>query len=379
MKRYAKHIGYRRIGMRFIPACCLLLTLSIPTMTTAQVGIGNAAPDTASVLDLTNPGNKGLVLPPSSSSASFSSAPITGMVYLSGDHIHYKRSDGYNALSPWKYRFAGDSTDHVYYNSGGRVGIGNANLSVSPDAPLQIETDVPVSLSSHGSVMIGESTGKNLIMNSGEIQVRDNGIGAPLLFNEDGGDIDIGAPGSPTDLDVTGRVLHYDQPTGNYYDYLPLGTVTFWYGSVANIPQGWAVCDGNSYMASDNSGMVTTPDLQGMFLLSQGSNGTSAYTTHDVGGEDLVTLTAAQNPPHDHYLSLTTGTGGNHRHSMGGSYSEHDGNGNGGEEGLEDHGSRDTGSTGNHSHSVSGNTQPTGGTPHENRPVFHALVYIMKL
>lgn len=360
---------------------CLWLVLLLLEAGTVfgQVGIGNPAPDTASVLDLTNPAAKGLVLPPATSAASFSNSSSLGMTYFSGDHIYYKRSDGYNALTPWKYRFAGNSTENVYYNSGGNIGIGNTNITTSPDAPLQIATDVPVSLSNHGSFMIGASTGPNLILNTGELQARNNGIGAPLVLNENGGDISLGSAVAPVDVNVSDRVQHLDQPTGNYYDLVPIGTIVMWQGGTTNIPTGWILCDGGTYMASDNSGMVNSPDLQGMFVVSYGVSGNSTYAEHDVGGEDLVTLQAANNPAHIHHISLSTLPGGSHSHSMRGSYRTHDGDGGGGDDAMSDGGSRQTSTNGNHAHSLNGNTQSTGGTAHENRPEYHALVYIMKL
>ena len=356
-----------------------LLALMTGTLLPAQLGIGNAAPDTASVLDLTNPGEKGWVLPPATSTASFSNTLLDGMTYFTGDHIHYKRSDGYNALTPWNYKLAGNTTEDVYYNSGGKVSIGATTLTTTPDAPLQIQPDLPVSLLNHGTLEIGNSTGNNMVLNTGEIQARNNGVGALLVINENGGDIEAGSVPGPVEVNVTGRVYAYDQPTATYYELVPPGTITMWFGATTNVPDGWAICDGGTYTKSDNSGPITTPDLQGMFLVSRGASGNSAYLPHDTGGIDLVTLTADQNPPHNHTVNLTTSNGGSHRHSMGGDFGEHDGNGSGGEDGFEDAGSRDTGSAGSHNHTLTGNTQNVGGTPHENRPPFHALVYIMKL
>lgn len=357
----------------------LLILVGLIQMASAQVSIGHSNPDTNAVLDLQNPWEKGLMMPGAASSASFSASPSVGMSYYFSDHIYYKESLGYNALTPWKYKFAGNTTEDVYYNLAGRIGIGVSNFNLSPDAPLQVATDLPVSLTSHGSFSIGESAGSNLIMNTGEIQARQNGSGAPILLNEDGGDIAIGSVPGPVTLSTTNRVQHLYQPTGNYYDYMPPGVITMWFGSSANIPAGWAPCDGGTYALSDNSGMVTTPNLQGAFLLAAGEGTASTYAPHDSGGIDLVVLTENQNPPHDHSLNLNTATGGSHRHSLRGAYSEHDGNGNGGEDGMEDVGNDFTGYAGSHSHTLTGFTQFTGGSPHENRPTYHALLYIMKL
>lgn len=345
-----------------------------------QVGIGNPTPDSTSVLDLTNPNNKGMVLPAATGVGAFSTGPVLGMTYFTNDHIYYKRSDGYNALSPWKYKFNGDASENVYYNSGGNIGIGATNLSVAPEAPLQVQPDNPVNLSSNGTIEIGASLGNNLVLNSSEIQARNTGSSAPLKINEDGGDVTLGSSATPVQLSVSGKIREYHQPSGQYYDLIAPGTIVMWYGTTANIPTGWAICDGGTYSRSDGGGTILTPDLSGRFIVGSGSNGTTTYAPHDVGGQDSVALAANELGAHTHYISLTTNTTGSHRHSMGGSFSEHDGNGNGGEEGLEDHGNDHTGYAGNHNHSVSGYTQSSGaGDAHENRPMYHALVFIIKL
>jgi microcystin-dependent protein len=368
------------LGMKQYIYLGILLLAGFGNLAFGQVGIGNPNPDSTSVLDLTNPNNRGLVLPPAASTAGFSTTSTLGMTYFSGDNIFYKRSDGYNALSPWRYRFNGNISEDVFYNLGGNIGIGSTNLTVSPQAPLQIETDNPVSLASNGSFMIGNTAGLNLVMNSRELQSRNNGSEAPLLINEDGGDVTFGAAASPVDVAASGKIREFHQPASTFYDLVPTGTIVMWYGSGANIPGGWAPCDGGTYGRSDNTGTITTPDLQGRFVVGVGSNGVSTYTAHDTGGQDSVALSVAELPAHRHFISLSTSTAGNHSHGMGGDWGQHDGNGSGGEDGLEDVGNRSTGNAGNHNHSVNGNSQFTGSdAPHENRPSFHALIYILKL
>lgn len=358
----------------------LVGALTCSSLAFGQVGIGNPSPDSTSVLDLTNSNNKGLVLPPATSPASFSTSSTLGMTYFSGDHVFYKRSDGYNALSPWKYKFAGNSSEDVYYNSPGRIGIGSADITVRPQAPLQIETDSSISLSSNGAFMIGTTLNANLAINSREIQSRSGGSAAPLKINEDGGDVTFGNAPSPVDVEISGKSKELHQPSGNYVDLVPRGTIVMWFGTASDVPEGWAICDGGSYGRSDNNGSISTPDLSGKFVVGAGTNGTSNYTAHDVGGQDSVALTTPELAAHQHYISLGTSGVGNHSHGMGGSFYQHDGNGSGGDNGFQTSGNDHTRDAGAHSHSVNGNSQSTGsGDAHENRPEFHALVYIMKL
>lgn len=359
----------------------LLLLLSISQgVIFAQVGIGNATPDTTAVLDLSNANNKGVVLPSVSNPGSFAPNPSTGMVFFSNDLVYYRRSDGFNALSPWKYRFNGNVSDDVYYDAGGNIGIGVTNLSVSPEAPLQVLPDAPISLNANGTFMIGSSLGNNLVINSGEIQARNTGSAAPLKINEDGGDITMGTPSTPVQLTVTGKIQEVHRPTGQFYDLITAGTIAMWYGDTTDVPVGWGLCNGNVYQRSDNSGTILAPDLRGRFIVGVGNNGTTTYAAHDTGGQDSVALAANELGEHRHFINLNTNTTGNHRHGMGGAFSVHDGNGNGGEDGLEDVGNDQTGTAGAHSHNVSGNTTFSGqGDPHENRPYYHALVFIIKL
>ena len=53
------------------------------------------------------------------------------------------------------------------------------------------------------------------------------------------------------------------------------GMIMMWYGAVGDIPDGWALCDGNN----------GRPDLRNRFIVGVGSD----YVVGDVGGEDLYT------------------------------------------------------------------------------------------
>lgn len=68
-----------------------------------------------------------------------------------------------------------------------------------------------------------------------------------------------------------------------------------WSGSSSNIPNGWALCNGNN----------NTPDLRDKFVLGAGKN----YTVGAMGGEKEVILTIAQISSHSHDI-------GNHTHDI---------------------------------------------------------------
>ena len=130
-------------------------------------------------------------------------------------------------------------------------------------------------------------------------------------------------------------------------DSIPSGVVVSWYGDKANVPSGWAICDGTN----------GTPDLRDRFIVGAGNS----YSLKATGGVNTVSLTADQNGPHTH--SGTTSSSqqtvvpgsdllGTHSNNMGkwGTVNI----------------TLTTGSSGK-------------GAAHENRPPYYALYFIMKL
>ena len=199
--------------------------------------------------------------------------------------------------------------------------------------------------------------------------------------------------------------------------YVPSGGIIMWSGSVASIPSGWFLCDGNN----------STPDLRNRFVVGAGDT----YAVDATGGADSVTLSESQIPGHTHSFSATTASdgahthtastasAGSHTHTFSGTTSttgahthtvaagnsggadniittgnsrsndtsyttssagdhSHTFSGTTGSDGAHTH-SVTVDSAGAHTHSVSGTTGSTGGgSSHENRPPYYALAYIMK-
>eukprot|EP01084_Bolivina_argentea_P088687 160112_1 len=69
----------------------------------------------------------------------------------------------------------------------------------------------------------------------------------------------------------------------NLYDMLPNGIVIIWYGLIANIPQGWSLCDGSN----------GTPDLRDKFVIGGGN----LYNLNDNGGSTTTTITSTNQLP----------------------------------------------------------------------------------
>ena len=118
---------------------------------------------------------------------------------------------------------------------------------------------------------------------------------------------------------------------------IPSGVITMWSGAITEIPDGWALCDGTN----------STPNLMDKFIVGAGST----YAVAATGGEVTHTLTIAEMPNHYHQAAAyhNAGQTGRFLSSSGGDDS-------------------------------TANTYATGGSqPHENRPPYYALAYIMKI
>ena len=150
---------------------------------------------------------------------------------------------------------------------------------------------------------------------------------------------------------------------------IPAGVITMWSGSIANIPSGWYLCDGNN----------GTPNLTGKFIVHADADSGGTYAPGDTGGANTVALSEAEMPSHTHTFSGTTNTTGAHTHTvttLGASSSVRAENVAAGS--LSSY-TNTTSSAGDHSHTFSGTTSSTGsGSAHENRPPYYALAYIMK-
>ena len=119
------------------------------------------------------------------------------------------------------------------------------------------------------------------------------------------------------------------------------GMIIMWNSTVASIPTGWVLCDGNN----------STPDLRNRFVVGAGTGGN--YSPGDTGGANSVTLTLDQIPAHTH-------TWDRQDVSINNGYRPWPANNN--------DCSRSTQNTGS----------AGGGQSHENRPPYYALCYIMK-
>ncbi len=126
---------------------------------------------------------------------------------------------------------------------------------------------------------------------------------------------------------------------------IPAGVILMWSGTLANIPAGWNLCDGNN----------GTPNLIAKFVRSIQTASTEAGST---GGSDAVTLTGAESglPAHNHTVNNVRYNGNT---------------GNGIRTANPSQGAAFTVYT-------STSTATDASSSHENRPAYFELAYIMK-
>ncbi|WP_312667840.1 hypothetical protein [Tissierella praeacuta] len=144
---------------------------------------------------------------------------------------------------------------------------------------------------------------------------------------------------------------------------VPKGAILMWSGSITTIPSGWALCNG----------INGTPDLRDRFIVGAGR----AYSIGATGGEKEVKLTEAQMPEHKH--GATTNSSGTHSHTIAILEKKtEDRNDVGVWQSYWKFRAGTTQTAGSHTHSVIVDNAGSG-QPHENRPPYYALAFIMKL
>lgn len=152
---------------------------------------------------------------------------------------------------------------------------------------------------------------------------------------------------------------------------VPQGSIIPWFGSPGNIPNGFALCDGKN----------GTPDLRNRFIVGAGDT----YKLSDIGGEDAVTLEPSQTSSHYHTFGyhnannngyfITTASKKKNASLPSGTYpAKWNGSGGGGWYGWDG-----SGWAGGQNLVTSLTVATEAQKPHENRPPYYALHYIMKL
>ena len=137
------------------------------------------------------------------------------------------------------------------------------------------------------------------------------------------------------------------------------GMIILWYGDTTNVPGGWVLCNGSN----------STPDLRDRFVIGAGNN----FTAGSTGGNNSLTLTEANLPSHRHFV-VSNSFGGQNRTGSNVSANNQVAKGTGAGNIFETYNLASTGSN-----ASAGRSSSVGsGTAIDNKPLYHALCYIMK-
>ena len=137
------------------------------------------------------------------------------------------------------------------------------------------------------------------------------------------------------------------------------GMIILWYGDTSNIPGGFVLCDGQN----------STPDLRDRFIIGAGNN----FSAGGTGGSNSVTLSEANLPSHRHFV-VSNSLGGQNRTGSNVSANNQVAKGTGAGNLYESYNLASTGGS-----ASAGRSSSVGsGTAFDNKPLYHALCYIMK-
>ena len=133
------------------------------------------------------------------------------------------------------------------------------------------------------------------------------------------------------------------------YGTIPMGGIIMWSGNANNVPDGWKLCDGTD----------GTPNLKGKFIVGYDPADSDYNSVGKTGGEKSVTLSTAQMPSHSH--SATVRVSGLAASS---------------------NGDKDffapSWKTKNAEEAIATDSKGSG-QPHENRPPYYAMCFIMRV
>ena len=137
------------------------------------------------------------------------------------------------------------------------------------------------------------------------------------------------------------------------------GMIILWYGDTSNIPGGFVLCDGQN----------STPDLRDRFIIGAGDN----FNAGNTGGNNSITLSTSNLPSHRHFV-VSNSFGGQNRTNSNVSANNQVAKGTGAGNLYESYNLASTGSN-----ASAGRSSSVGsGTAIDNKPLYHALCYIMK-
>jgi len=189
-----------------------------------------------------------------------------------GDTMTVVRSQEGSSASPF---LAGDNVEQL-------ITAGTMNALIQSPASVANGGTGVTATPTNGQLLIGNGSGFSLSTLTG---------GTGITITNSAGGVSIAATGAA----------------------VPSGAIMIWYGSLAAIPSGWVLCDGNN----------GTPDLRDVFVIGAGAT----YNPGNTGGTSSIsvsigatTLTQAQMPSHTH---IGTASDSGHVHPISDPTHEH--------------------------------------------------------
>ena len=156
-----------------------------------------------------------------------------------------------------------------------------------------------------------------------------------------------------TNLVVNGNITASTSGSLSGYGVTPVGGIIMWSGSPADVPDGWALCDGQTANGR------TTPNLKGRFIVGYDPGDSDYNSVGNRGGEKRHTLTVAEMPSHTHNMKFKS-------YDLAASW--------------KDQRSFYSVNKGDENQNDPKTTQSAGGgQSHENRPPYYAICFIMRV
>tara|TARA_B110000483_G_scaffold188077_1_gene222935 strand:- start:6785 stop:7885 length:1101 start_codon:yes stop_codon:yes gene_type:complete len=363
----------------------LIILFLFPITYYGQVAIGSATTVNSNViLDLTNGDNRGLLL---NKTTNGPTAPV-GNIYFDINYNMLSLVDTngkVNFLSPWNYDATSPSKTYI---NGVNVGIGKS----APEVKLHVVSSGLFSqasiLGGGGYFKLGNGNAQHLVFDNQNIFSKSDGSTLSNLYIQ------------TQKLDVSGDINSSGKIKEGGYDLIPKRVIVMWSGVIADIPKGWALCNGNFYNPTNFSDVGSSatstgdytekaPDLRERFIVGAGTanNATVDGSQYAPGvGTDAGRNSIA----HAHDVNPdsfnTASTKGTHTHSGSTSASNtnmqacdclgaYDAAKN-----SHSHTFSTAANQGAHVHAIDVPNTPSGAASNtENRPPYYALAFIMKL
>ncbi|MGB3466310.1 MAG: hypothetical protein WBA74_13615 [Cyclobacteriaceae bacterium] len=238
-----------------------------------------------------------------------------------------------------------------------RITFGAQTTDAEDSATIEIEED---SFTFYGKAESDGTNRKMSFVSEGGLDVKGSvKIEGKLQAENIAEEEDLGSDNASDDKLPTQKAVK------SYIDNrLPKGLISMWSGTTA--PEGWVICDGEN----------GTPNLSGRFIVGYDPDQADYSDSGKTGGANLVALTVDEMPEHTH--TGKTDKAGIHKHSFTGARKSGDGSGSFSDNDYYAPQTRETANAGEHIHSFV--TDKNGsGAPHENRPPYYVLAFIMKL